>query len=299
MTTPYAAKTWKPLARRVLLRDGRRCQIRGDRCEGAATEVDHIWSWRLGKQFWFDPSNLRASCRPCNRARRSVLVLTGPVILPAGCTAAASEVASFAPDEIILLPLYPHYSITTTGSSFADWAKAPRALRLPVPSRIVRSYPPHPEFIAAQAELLNTERAKAGSALVRILFSAHGLPQKIIDAGDPYQREIEITANAIATAAGLAEGSWCVCYQSKVGPLKWLEPSLDSEIERAARDRVGVVVLPIAFVSEHSETLVELDMDYRERAAELGVAPYLRVPAPGTHTRFIACLADLVVNAVE
>lgn len=213
--------------------------------------------------------------------------------------AAAAAVAAFAPDEIVLLPLYPQFSTTTTQSSFEDWHRAAQAARLSAPTVQVRSYSEQTDFIAAQADLLGIERAKAGSQPVRILFSAHGLPQKVIDAGDPYQREIEATAAAIAAAAGLARADWAVCYQSKVGPMKWLEPSIDTELERAARDRLGVIVLPIAFVSEHSETLVELDMDYRDRAAALGVAPYLRVPALGTHARFIAGLAKLVRDALN
>lgn len=206
----------------------------------------------------------------------------------------AAEVAAFAPDEIVLLPLYPQYSVTTTGSSLAEWRAAIGHWRLPAEVREIRSYPGLPGAIAAQADLLRAKLAEAGTAPVRVLFSAHGLPQKIVDAGDPYQREIETTAAAISAAAGLSSSQWTVCYKSKVGPLKWLEPSIDTELLRAQADKVGVVVLPIAFVSEHSETLVELDIDYRHRARDLGIAPYLRVPALGTHPAFIAGLADLV-----
>ena len=211
----------------------------------------------------------------------------------------AAMVAAFAPDDIVLLPLYPQFSSTTTQSSFDDWTAAADRARIAVPTYLVRSYCDQEDFIAAQAELLTVERAKAGPAPIRVLFSAHGLPMKVIEAGDPYQREIETSAAAIAVAAGLAREDWVVCYQSKVGPMKWLAPSIDAELERAQRDRLGVVVLPIAFVSEHSETLVELDMDYRDRAAALGVTPYLRVPALGTHPTFIAGLARLIATALE
>jgi len=126
------------------------------------------------------------------------------------------------------------------------------------------------------------------------LFSAHGLPQKIIDAGDPYASQIEQTARAVAER--LPEfPDWRVCYQSRVGPLKWLEPSTETEIRRAGQDGCGVIVCPIAFVSEHVETLVELDHEYGGLATEAGVVPYLRSPAPGVRAPFIASLADLVL----
>jgi ferrochelatase len=210
----------------------------------------------------------------------------------------AAEVAAFQPDEIVLLPLYPQYSTTTTGSSIAEWMEAIGRWSLLANTHTIRSYPNDPAFAAAQAELLKQTLAQAQieakGGPVRILFSAHGLPQKIVDAGDPYQQEIELSAIAIARAAGVARTDWTICYQSKVGPMKWLEPSLDQELARAAADRVGVVIVPIAFVSEHSETLVELDIEYRHRADALGVHPYLRVPALGTHPVFIAGLADFV-----
>jgi len=211
----------------------------------------------------------------------------------------AAEVAAFAPDEIVLLPLYPQYSSTTSGSSITEWMDIVERWHLQAAVHTIRSYPADLAFAAAQADLLQKTLAQAGGAPVRILFSAHGLPQKIVNAGDPYQVEVEMSAIAVARAAGLTRADWTMCFQSKVGPMKWLEPSLDQELVRAAADRVGVVVLPIAFVSEHSETLVELDIDYRHRADALGIAPYLRVPALGTHPTFIAGLADLVGNSTS
>jgi ferrochelatase len=210
----------------------------------------------------------------------------------------AAEVAAFQPDEIVLLPLYPQYSTTTTGSSVQEWMEAIGRWSLLARTSTIRSYAGDPAFAQAQADLLKQTLAQANGAPVRILFSAHGLPQKIVAAGDPYQIEVEQSAIAIARAAGFARTDWTICYQSKVGPMKWLEPSLDQELARAAADKVGVVILPIAFVSEHSETLVELDIEYRHRADTLGITPYLRVPALGTHPVFIAGLADLVRGAI-
>jgi ferrochelatase len=132
---------------------------------------------------------------------------------------------------------------------------------------------------------------------MRLLFSAHGLPEKIVKAGDPYQAQIEATAAAIAARLP-ALADWAVCYQSRVGPMKWLGPSTTDEIERAADDGLGVVIAPIAFVSEHVETLVELDHEYAELAKTVGCAPYLRAPAPGVDAAFIETLADAVIESL-
>jgi ferrochelatase len=211
---------------------------------------------------------------------------------------AVAAVKAFAPDSIVLLPLYPQFSTTTTQSSLTVWHHVATQAGLTAPTDSVRSYPTEPGFVAAQAELLRDHLARAQAGRVRVLFSAHGLPQKIVDAGDPYPQEIAKSAAAVAAAAGLVNADWTVCYQSRVGPLKWLTPSLDDELTRAAADKVGVVIVPISFVSEHSETLVELDKDYRVKADMLGVAPYFRVPALGTHPAFIAGLAELVRQAL-
>jgi ferrochelatase len=133
----------------------------------------------------------------------------------------------------------------------------------------------------------------------RFLFSAHGLPRKVVAAGDPYQWQVEQTASDLARHLGLGPGEWTVCYQSRVGPLEWIGPSLEEEIKRAAADGMAVTVVPIAFVSEHSETLVELDIEYRKLAGELGIASYVRVPTVDVETAFIAGLANSVRTALE
>jgi ferrochelatase len=207
------------------------------------------------------------------------------------------SVGRFAPDRIVLLPLYPQFSTTTTGSSFRAW----QALAsFKTPTAEVRSYPTNPGFIAASVELVREALAQAGGRSRRVLFSAHGLPERVIRAGDPYQAEVEATAAAIAAGiGGLEKGTdWTVCYQSRVGPLKWIGPSTEAEIRRAGADKVNVVVYPLSFVSEHSETLFELDIAYRRLAADAGVATYIRVPTVGTHPKFIRGLADLVRHAL-
>lgn len=210
--------------------------------------------------------------------------------------AAVAAVKAWPPDEIVLLPLYPQFSSTTTGSSLAAWRSEAVRQGLSAATRIIGSYPTAPGFVAALAASL-AQRLDADAGPLRVLFSAHGLPLKIVRAGDPYAQEVEQTAAAVAAALGRPQLDWRVCYQSRVGPLPWLGPSIDEELRHAGRDRVGVVVAPISFVSEHSETLVELDRDYRRLAEQYGVPAYRRAPAVGTDPRFITALAELVRGA--
>ena len=206
--------------------------------------------------------------------------------------AVVRSVKRFAPDRIVLLPLYPQFSTTTTASSFKAWQAA---ADLKAPTAKVESYPTEPGFIRASVELVKQGLDQAKGAR-RVLFSAHGLPEKTVKAGDPYQGQVEQTAAAIGEHLGAIE--WSVCYQSRVGPLRWIGPSTESEIERAGRDKVSVVLYPLSFVSEHSETLVELDIDYRRLANQAVVPTYIRVPTVGTHPLFIHGLANLVKAAL-
>ncbi|HEY9078591.1 ferrochelatase [Magnetovibrio sp.] len=221
--------------------------------------------------------------------------------------AVAQEVKAFNPDHIVMLPLYPQYSTTTSESSFLDWDRAASAVGLRVPNQRICCYPTEPGLVAAQTELLKVAldkaRALAGQGPVRILFSAHGLPKKIVDRkGDPYPQHVQQGAEAIVAelqTQGVELDEWLVSYQSRVGPLEWIGPSTDDEIRRAGRDGVALVVLPIAFVSEHSETLVELDIEYKHLADEVGVKTYVRVPAVATHEAFIKGLSNLVQSTLD
>lgn len=209
-----------------------------------------------------------------------------------------AQVKKYAPDEIILLPLYPQFSTTTTASSFKAWDKAARAAGLDVPTKKICCYPEQPGFIEAlrrPAQAAFEEAKKYGSP--RYLFSAHGLPEIIIRRGDPYQLQCGRTAKLLAGALGA--GDWVLCYQSRVGRLRWIGPSTEEEIRRAGRDKVPVVVVPLSFTSEHSETLFELDILCRELAALARVPHYARMPAAGTTPEFIAGLADLVRRAQQ
>ena len=213
---------------------------------------------------------------------------------------AATAVKAWGADRIVLLPLYPQFSTTTSASSLADWARAARKAGLTVPTSEICCYPEHPDFIAASTELIQEAfKARKPGVDYRLLLSAHGLPKRTIGKGDPYQWQIERTANAIVDALGIDGLDWSVCYQSRVGPLEWIGPATDAEIRRAGAEGKSLIVAPIAFVSEHSETLVELDIEYAHLAKSAGVADYIRVPTVRTRPRFIAALADLVLRASQ
>lgn len=204
------------------------------------------------------------------------------------------------PDRIVLLPLYPQFSTATTESSVQDWVRAARAAGLDVPVHTVCCYPADEGLVSGHAALLRQTLEGAGDASgLRILFSAHGLPERVIKGGDPYQWQVEQTAAAVMGRLGHGQWDWVISYQSRVGPLKWIGPSTEDEIRRAGREGKGLVIVPIAFVSEHSETLVELDLEGQELAHELGVPRYLRVPALGVQSDFIKGLAGLVKGALE
>ena len=211
---------------------------------------------------------------------------------------AVAAAKAWGATELVLLPLYPQYSTTTTESSFKDWERAAAKAGLAVPARTVCCYPAEEGFVAGYASLLAAAVAKAGGHEgFRVLFSAHGLPKKIVEAGDPYQAQVEQSCAAIVAKLGIAGLDWVTCYQSRVGPLEWIGPSTDDEIRRAGAEGKSLIVLPVAFVSEHSETLVELDKEYGHLAKESGVPVYIRVPALGTEPQFIEGLARLVRSA--
>jgi ferrochelatase len=218
--------------------------------------------------------------------------------------ATVRAVQVWQPDRVLLLPLYPQYSTTTTGSSLIAWREAAASAGLAVPTSALCCYFADNRYVESIAERLRNEYASARATLpadtkLRVLFSAHGLPETIVRHGDPYQFQIEQTVAAVMRAWRESDIDWTVCYQSRATPQKWLDPSAEAEIERAAHDGVAVIVVPIAFVSEHSETLVELDVEYRDLAKRLGVPGYFRLPAPNTDPAFISALADLVRQTLE
>jgi ferrochelatase len=210
----------------------------------------------------------------------------------------AAQVKKFAPDNVVLLPLYPQFSTTTTASSLKSWQQATRQAGLNAPAKTICCYPTEPGFIRALARLTHKALGEAQArGKPRLLFSAHGLPEKIVRAGDPYPWQCKQTAEALVRELNTPALDWVLCYQSRVGPLKWIGPSTEEEIHRAGADKVSVVVVPIAFVSEHSETLVEIDMDYRAMAVRAGVPFFTYTGTVSTAPDFIAGLAALVRKA--
>lgn len=202
--------------------------------------------------------------------------------------------------KIILLPLYPQYSRATTGSSVREWNRQCTRQRYnSLPTETICCYHNHPLYIRALVERVNlayTRFAPTSSTNIDLIFSAHGVPVSLIAEGDPYQRQIEETVALVADAGGW-ESPHTICYQSKVGPSEWLKPSLH-EILRAlaSRGRANFLVIPIAFVTEHVETLHEIDIEARRIAEGLGAARFEMMPALNNHPAFIQCLADLVLK---
>jgi len=208
------------------------------------------------------------------------------------------EVKDWQAEHVILLPLYPQFSTTTTGSSVKAWKKEAHRQGLTIETRTICCYPTEPSFIEAHVALIE-EHLKHVKQPPRLLFSAHGLPKKVINKGDPYQWQVEQTAQAVMDKLGREDLDWQVCYQSKVGPLEWIGPSTDEEIERAGAEKQPLMVIPIAFVSEHSETLVELDIEYKDLAEQSGVPEYYRVPALGAHQRYSESLSNMVRRSMQ
>jgi len=204
-------------------------------------------------------------------------------------------VKKFNPDEIILLPLYPQYSASTSGSSIKEWNDICMENNYKKPSRTICCYPTEAEFLNAHISLINHELKDLSN--FKLIFSAHGLPEKNIKKGDPYQWQIEQSVNKITEQLNIPNLDWALSYQSRVGPLKWIGPPTENEIIKSSKSNKTIVVVPIAFVSEHSETLVELDIEYKKLAKQNGCKNFIRVPALGTKHEFIASLANLVFRS--
>ncbi len=211
----------------------------------------------------------------------------------------AREVAAARPDELVLLPLYPQYSRVTTGSSLNEWNRQASPLA-EIPTHVVREFYQHPLYLDALVTNINQSLARFPSGdSVAMVFSAHGVPMSVIEAGDPYCRQTEETVELV-----MQRGKWAhthhLCYQSRVGPGRWTEPTLHDTLERLkAGGATRVLVVPISFVTEHIETLHEIDIEAREQAARLGFQQFEMMPALNDSPKFIHCLADLVLKAVR
>ncbi|HUK31901.1 MAG TPA: ferrochelatase [Candidatus Acidoferrum sp.] len=212
---------------------------------------------------------------------------------------AIDEVRDFEPDALVLLPMYPQYSYATTRSSLKEWRRLYQSSNPTVEDHLVERFYDHPLYIEAVVDRIELALSHFHEPhQTHIVFSAHGLPLSLIEKGDPYQEQIEETVRLV-----LEDGRWpnahTLCFQSRVGRQKWLEPSLDTTIENLARaGEKNLLVVPISFVTEHIETLHEINIEAREHAMKLGVEQFEMMPAVGDSPRFIGALADLVLRAV-
>jgi ferrochelatase len=204
------------------------------------------------------------------------------------------KIKSFDPDEVILLPLYPQYSAATSGSSIKEWEDICRKNKFIVKTSTICCYPTDDNFILAHKIEIIKKINKLEN--YKLIFSAHGLPEKNIKKGDPYQWQVEQSVNKIVKNLNIKNLNWVLSYQSRVGPLKWIGPSTDDIIIENSKLGKHIVLVPIAFVSEHSETLVELDIEYKELADKNGCKNYTRVPALGTSKNFIKALSELIIK---
>ncbi|MGA8222094.1 MAG: ferrochelatase [Candidatus Acidiferrales bacterium] len=199
-------------------------------------------------------------------------------------------------DELVLLPLYPHYSFATTGSSLKEWN---RQFTTKAPVHLIDHFFDHPDYIAGIVDRVNSVLEQLPRPEeVHLVFSAHGLPMALVEKGDPYPRHIEQTVQLVREL-----GSWpnphVLCFQSRVGPQKWLQPSLTGTIEAMAADGVKrMLVIPMSFLTEHIETLHEINIEAREQAEGLGVGDFHMMPALNDSPLLIRALTDLVLRSV-
>jgi ferrochelatase len=210
-------------------------------------------------------------------------------------------------DEIALLPLYPHYSYATTLSSLKEWRRvADQAEWGPPgkpPERTINNFHDHPLYIQALVQRIGSVlRQFPDSSRIHLVFSAHGLPMSLVEKGDPYPKQIEETVHLTCELGARQYPGWprthLLCYQSRVGPAKWLQPPLTGTIDRLGQEGVKeMLVVPISFVTEHIETLHEINIEAREQAEKLGIEKFRMMPAVGDSPLFIAALADLVLRA--
>jgi len=204
------------------------------------------------------------------------------------------EVKKFNPNEIILLPLYPQYSAATSGSSFLEWKEIASKNNLNTITKTICCYPEDKKFIKAHSNLI-IEKIK-NIKNFKLIFSAHGIPEKNIKKGDPYQWQIEQSVKRIMNEINNSSVDYILSYQSRVGPLKWIGPSTEKVIIENSKLNKHLVIVPIAFVSEHSETLVELDIEYEKLARNNGCTNFTRIEALGVNENFIDGLSDLILN---
>ncbi|MEH1776362.1 ferrochelatase [Nostoc sp.] len=216
---------------------------------------------------------------------------------------AIAQITQDKVEHLVILPLYPQFSISTSGSSFRLldklWQEDPKLQ--PIDYTVIPSWYKQPGYLQAMAQLIAQELEQYPKPDdVHIFFSAHGVPKSYVEeAGDPYQVEIE-ECTALIMQTLNRPNAHTLAYQSRVGPVEWLQPYTEDALKELGAEGVkDLVVVPISFVSEHIETLQEIDIEYREVAEEAGIHNFRRVPAPNTHPVFINALAELVIDALR
>tara|TARA_A100001011_G_scaffold235113_1_gene243194 strand:+ start:424 stop:1446 length:1023 start_codon:yes stop_codon:yes gene_type:complete len=207
------------------------------------------------------------------------------------------KVKEFNPEEIILLPLYPQYSAATSGSSIEEWFKKCDENNVKIKTKIICCYPTEESFILSHVNLIKESLSLQNLTETIVIFSAHGLPENKIKKGDPYQWQVEKTVEKLVKKLNIKNSDYILSYQSRVGPLKWIGPATDKVILEQSKKKKTIVLIPIAFVSEHSETLVELDIEYKKLAMKNGCKKYIRIPAVACHKDFINSLKTSILKA--
>jgi protoporphyrin/coproporphyrin ferrochelatase len=210
---------------------------------------------------------------------------------------AIKDVWLFEPDEIVLMPLYPQYSAATSGSSIKEWKDVCKKNNYNIKTSTICCYPTDQNFINAHTKEIIKKIKDLKN--FKLIFSAHGLPEKNIKNGDPYQWQVEQSVKKIVESLNYKNLDWILSYQSRVGPLKWIGPSTENIIIQNSKIGKHIVLVPIAFVSEHSETLVELDIEYKQLANANGCKNYTRVPALGINEDFIRAMSELIIKKEE
>ena len=250
------------------------------------------------------------------RQRSKLVAALQPYIDPVAVTAmrywkpftedaAASLKMAGRLDELVLLPLYPHYSYATTLSSLKEWRRVYGEPDDNLPERSIEYFYDHPLYIRAlTTNIGKILRQFPDSSRIQLVFSAHGLPMSLVEKGDPYPRHVAETVRLVCEQGAARFPNWprthLLCFQSKVGPAKWLEPSFLGSLERLGHEGVKeALVVPISFVTEHIETLHEINIDGRIDAKKWGIERFRMMPAVGDSPLFIGTLKDLVLRAVE
>lgn len=198
--------------------------------------------------------------------------------------------------QATVVSMYPHYTGATTGSSVNDFTQTAAQIYPELEYRIIEHWFDWPAYLDSLAQRVR-EGLETFHELTRddvqILFSAHALPQKFIDRGDPYQQQVEATAQGVMDRVG--HYTWSIAYQSRSGPVQWMEPGTEEEIKRiAAAGHQSLLMVPVSFVSDHIETLEEIDMEYRELAVSSGIVNFCRAPSLNDHPDFLDAMAALI-----